>query len=208
MSPSSRPKRIHPTRAKLIATVVELRQTHRPEEISVEQVLDLSGISRGSLYHHFEDFFDLIEAAELLRFTEYVDLSIEKLSAVVQGAQSADDVRTGLRKATRATQNATLEPLRFDRIGAITRADSSPRFRQALGLEQDRLTTALQELIEHAQANGWFRSDLDARAISVLIQAYTLGRIVDDISPTKIEPEAWNLLIDAVVENALMGTSN
>lgn len=44
----------HPTREALISTVVKLLDTHEIETITSEQVLEISKISRGSMYHHFE----------------------------------------------------------------------------------------------------------------------------------------------------------
>ena len=61
MSASPKPKNVHPTRLKLIETVLTLRHSQTYEDITVEQVLDVSGISRGSLYHHFHDFTDVLE---------------------------------------------------------------------------------------------------------------------------------------------------
>ncbi|MFZ9750906.1 MAG: TetR/AcrR family transcriptional regulator, partial [Candidatus Nanopelagicales bacterium] len=63
----------HPTRQKLIETTVSLLDTLRPAEITVEMILQQSGISKGSLYHHFEDVEELFEAAEISRFILSVD---------------------------------------------------------------------------------------------------------------------------------------
>lgn len=206
-SRASRTRRVHPTRQKLIDTVIHLRLTEPYEDMSVERVLEISGISRGSLYHHFEDFYALIEAAELQRFTEYVDTSIEKISIVVETATSAQELAAGLKKITRATQKPEVAFLRADRIGAIARAINNPRFAAGLRLEQERLTQALADLTTRAQERGLARKDVDARAAAVLIQAYTLGRIVDDFSITQVDPEAWNGLIDLVVEQVFIGSA-
>ena len=100
MSASPKPKKVHPTRLKLIEAVLTLRKSHTYEDITVEQVLDVSGISRGSLYHHFSDFFDLIEAAEIVRFTKYVDVSIARISDVMAKAHNRAEVIEGIREIT------------------------------------------------------------------------------------------------------------
>jgi hypothetical protein len=41
----------------------------------------------------------------------------------------------------------------------------------------------------------------DARACAVLIQAYTLGKIVDDVVEEPVDPQAWNDLIMQVTTN-------
>jgi hypothetical protein len=45
---------------------------------------------------------------------------------------------------------------------------------------------------------------VDARAAAVFVQAYTVGRIVDDISPEKVDPEAWINLVMHVVDKAIL----
>jgi hypothetical protein len=77
-------------------------------------------------------------------------------------------------------------------------AHSNERFRALLSVEQERLTNTLVDAVEVAKEKGWIRKDLDSRAIAVFLQAYTLGRAVDDVAITKVEPEAWNTLIRAV----------
>lgn len=204
MNASPKPKRVHPTRLKLIETVLELRKTQPYEDITVEQVLEVSGISRGSLYHHFADFFDLIEAAELVRFTKYVDVSIARISAVMNQAQNRAEVVEGVRQITRETQSAQMHQIRMDRISALARAQGNPRFQKALAAEQDRLTQALADLVSEAQARQFFDPSLNPHAVAVFIQAYTLGRAVDEISDAENGQESWNDLIDLVVEKVFM----
>jgi hypothetical protein len=71
--------------------------------------------------------------------------------------------------------------------------------RRMLGAEQARLTDALTDLIREAQEKGLYRNDFDPRACAVLIQAYTLGKVVDDVVDTPVDPQAWNDLISQVI---------
>jgi AcrR family transcriptional regulator len=201
------PKAHHPTKAKLIATVVELMQSENPELVNVEHVLEISGISRGSLYHHFEDFSELLEAAQIDIFSIYVDLTVEKIGAVVQNAKSREDFIQGIKKVTRATQNPQLTTMRAQRIGAIALATGNERFKKALGLEQERLTDSIADLFREGQEKNLAESFFDPRVAAVFIQAYTLGRIVDDITPNHVDPDAWNALIDSIVEGVFIPNS-
>lgn len=199
----SKPRREHATKAKLIETVLELAGNGPLEVLSVDQVLGVSQISRGSLYHHFEDFYHLLEVAEARRFAKYVDLSIEKMSEILQRSKTKEEARLGLLKSTRATQSPDIDWMRRQRIMALARASESTRFHKALGQEQQRMTDAFVEIISAAQEKGIVRPDLDPRAIAVLIQAYTIGRVVDDITTKQVDPDAWYSLIDNVADMIL-----
>ena len=195
---------IHPTKAQLIRTTVEILDTKLPNEVAVDEILEKSGISKGSLYHHFEDLGELLEAAQVERYAAWVDRSIEILITLVATAKTREDLLIGLKKVTRVTQDPTYSATRYARARAIANAEHSPRFQKALGVEQARLTDALIDLIEEARNKGLYAKDFDARAGAVLVQAYTLGRMVEEFVEEPRNPEAWYQLIDKVVEKVFL----
>jgi AcrR family transcriptional regulator len=193
----------HPTRERLIATMADLLDKKAPEQINVDEVLNVSGISKGSLYHHFEDFSDLLEVAYLRRFAAYVDLSSDSIAEIIATSTSRDELLNGLREITRRTQAPDLASLRLERLRAIGLAGGNERFRARLAVEQQRLTDALADLVREAQVKGWCRPDFDPHVIAVFIQAYTLGRVLDEISESPIDNDQWVAFIDHMVSASL-----
>ena len=167
-------------------------------------ILEESGISKGSLYHHFEDLDELIEAALIQRYARWVDASIELMTQLLTSAASSDDIYSGLTGITRRTQSDEFRAERQNRIDVLSRAGSSKRFAKLLGEEQQRLTDALTDLIREAQERGFYRKEIDARAIAVLIQAYTIGKIVDDFNENKVDPVAWVNLINSIIRTVFI----
>lgn len=193
----------HPTRERLIATMADLLDQKAPEQINVDEVLNVSGISKGSLYHHFEDFSDLLEVAYLRRFAAYVDLSSDSIAEIIATSTSRDELLNGLREITRRTQAPDLASLRLERLRAIGLAGGNERFRARLAVEQQRLTDALADLVREAQVKGWCRPDFDPHVIAVFIQAYTLGRVLDEISENPVDNDQWVAFIDHMVSATL-----
>lgn len=198
------PQVVHPTKAQLIKTTVQLLDTRLPNEIAVDEILTSSGISKGSLYHHFEDLTELLEAAQVARYAAWVDRSIEVLITLVASAKSREDLLVGLKTVTRITQDPAHASTRYFRARAISNVEHSPRFQRALSAEQGRLTDALIDLIEEARNKDLFAKDFDPRAAAVLVQAYTLGKMVDDFVEEPMDPEAWYQLIDKLVERVFL----
>jgi AcrR family transcriptional regulator len=190
----------HPTRERLIETMATLLDGDDTEHITADQVLSISGISKGSLYHHFEDFDELLEASLIRRFSQNVDVSIEALLNIMATAKSRDELMTMVQALNAHEQDAARAPFRLERARAAGLTHSSPRFTLALGVEQERLTDAFTDLIAEGQNKGWFTTEIDARAGAVFIQAYTLGRVVDDIASDKVDPAAWTALTLRAVE--------
>jgi AcrR family transcriptional regulator len=196
--------RVHPTKALLISTTVKLLDTKLPNEIAVDEILETSGISKGSLYHHFEDLSELLEVAQVERYAAWVDRSVEALVGMLAKVKTREDIVAGLKMVTRFTQDTKYSKTRFQRARAIAAAEHNPRFRKLLAEEQKRLTDALIDLINEARNKGLYASDFDAHAGAVLVQAYTLGMIVDDFVDEQMDPEAWYALIDKVVDKVFL----
>jgi AcrR family transcriptional regulator len=196
------PQSIHPTKSRLIETTAELLDTKFPQDIAVDEILDKSGISKGSLYHHFEDLGELLEAAQIARYAVWVDRSIGFMTPLLSDAKTTADMIESLRKATLFTQSEEYKATRFQRARTLANSETSPRFQKALGIEQDRLTSALEDLVAEAKNKGLFRKDLDTRVIAIFIQSYTLGKIIDDIVPNPVSQEKW----DEFIVNMLIAT--
>jgi AcrR family transcriptional regulator len=185
----------HPTKVRLIETTVEILESKFQKDVSVDEILDKSGISKGSLYHHFEDLSELLESAQVSRYATWVDRSIGLIVPLLSAAKNRDDIIEGLRRATAFTQSNNYRATRFDRARSLANCESSPRFMKALGIEQERLTTALADLVSEAKNKGLFRQDLDSRSTAIFIQSYTLGKIVDDIVIHPVNEDNWNEFI-------------
>lgn len=193
----------HPTRQRLLEAVVGMMETTPPEDIHSEFVLQETGISRGSLYHHYEDFTELLEDAMLHRFSAGVEASTAAMENIVAIARDRAEFFTLLEGVTRATQARKRAEIRFDRARMLAMAQHNERFRVKLGEVQDRLTDSLTLCIEQAQQKGWANPNVQARTIAVFIQAYTLGKIVDDVSSNPMDDDDWEALITLIGDRAL-----
>jgi AcrR family transcriptional regulator len=80
------------TRRQLVAAATHLFATRGYEATSVEAVLEEAGVSRGALYHHFEDKRALFEA--VLDEVE-VDLATRVLAAAQGAREPSQSLRTG-----------------------------------------------------------------------------------------------------------------
>lgn len=194
------PQGEHPTRTRLIEACVELLEDREPEEISLDALMDATGVTKGAIYHHFEDLSELIEIALVARFAAFVDANVASAAAMLAASTTRAEFLENLARLTAETQSPDRRAIRLRRARKITLASQNPRLAATLASEQERLTDALTELIVEAQQRGWFNRDFDARAGAVLVQAYTIGRIVDDISVNPVDPVAWEHLIARVID--------
>lgn len=192
-------RELHPTGIELVLTVNRLLDSKRSDQISTDEVLTESGISKGSLYHHFDDLQDLVETTLIYRYAKWIDLSIKRMSELLNTAKTAEDLKKSLFEITYATQKDSLKNMRVERARIFAEAQNNPRLSENLVQETERMTTSIEDLIREVIDRKLFKSNLDARTVAIFIQAYTLGLIVNDFTQDKVSYENWTSLINRII---------
>ena len=190
---------LHPTAIELVKTVELLLNLKRADEITTEEVLKQSGISKGSLYHHFADLPDLIETTLIYRYSKWIDLSIQRMSALLNTAKNPKALKEALFQITFATQKDSLKDMRIERARIFAQAQNNARLSEKLATETERMTTSLEDLVREVIGRKLFKPNLNARAIAVFIQAYTMGVLVNDFTNNKVSFEDWTSLINQII---------
>jgi len=182
---------LHPTAQKLVDTVVEMLNTNPYNEIKSENVLTRSGISRGPLYHHFANFDDLIETAQSQIFLKSVTTLVAELTQVIESSSDSELVREEVRNlVAKSSMNPSLQQL-TQRIGIIHNASSLNSLHQQLGETQEKLTKEWMAVYQLCVDKGWADSNIDARAVAILMQSTFIGRILDNLSSLHMKPDNW-----------------
>ncbi|MFM7027295.1 MAG: TetR/AcrR family transcriptional regulator [Chakrabartia sp.] len=198
----------HPTRVRLIEAASELMQDFVPEAITTDMVLAKSGISKGSLYHHFEDLADLIETVLINQFSQMVDENAEFLRESIENAANPTEVMARMRLLTQTLQSADRRGARMNRARLIVFSHDNPRLSKKLAAEQSRLTSAYVDTIKLGIERGFIRQDVDPLALAVFIQSYTLGKLIDDIANDHVSEDAWvNLIMGVTAESFVVKPS-
>ena len=194
---------IHPTKSHLIATTVSLIDEFGPQGFTVDQLLDNSKISKGSLYHHFEDFNDVIIAAQVERFAQYVEEDIAGVTQVLLAATSREDLLKRLDTVSLIAHSPERAKRRGDRMEILTSARHSEKMKLALGPVQARLTASFADLIREMQSRQWVTKEISPEAVAVFIQAYSLGLVVNDASSDHIDMAKWHQLISHMLRTLI-----
>ena len=193
------------TRDRLVAAVIELSVDRPTDEVKVEEVLELTGISTGSLYHHFEDFGHLQEMAMVERYNELLKAGLVMVEAALDEATSFEDIQRRIAAAGIAYGKVNTPQSRFERARILAKAEHHGRLREALSVAQQEVTDALTGMLSRAQErNDWINPDIDPRALAVFMQSYTFGRLVDDLAIEPMKQEDWQILMTTIFNQALL----
>jgi AcrR family transcriptional regulator len=191
------------TRQRLLTTAVDMLDDMQEKDVSAAEILRRTGIARGSLYHFWDSIGELIEEAYLVRYSRFVEKSGGVIKQLLAECNTKEEFFNELSKVTELTQDPARKANRYERARILGMAEKNDKFRKALGKVQQELTDLFTEQFTEVQNRGWFNKDFDARAAAVLIQAYTLGKIVDDVVDNPMNAISWNNLIGLIVGRTL-----
>lgn len=194
----------HPTRRSLIESARTLIQVHGLDKVTVDMVLTESKTSKGSLYHHFKDFDELIDSAQIRTFSRYVNEGISFLERALDSASTAGELKANLFAVVDLGGDPQRSEHRIARARIVGTVGRSLRFSQALAVEQERLRRRGEELIEQAQSKGWLNSGLSAQALSSFIIGFTFGRVLDDVCHERVDSAGWNEIVHLFIDRVVM----
>lgn len=186
---------MHPTRQSLLNAAAELLENLHPEMVTGKMVLQASGVSHGSLYHHFEDASDVVETVMLNRFFNRVTADVDNLREIVLNAKDKHSYVEAVLAVTVEVQSLENRPKRMERVSLIAHAASRPRLLSKLAEKQSALSATFADIIVIAQQRGWINRNIDPLSLAVFFQAFTLGRVLDDVSSQHTMPDDWNQIV-------------
>ena len=194
----------HATHRALIDCGVDLAREFGMYGFTVEQLLTKSGISKGSLYHHFEDFVDLVECVQVRIFTEYVELDIAAIQRALDAATDRQKFFELISLITRTAVQPQRTESRLQRARIISATEGRERFAARIGEEQKLLNDHMTQVISVGQERGWIVPYLDAHALAIFVQGYAFGLLLNDVAAEKIVSEDWVAVIEMIMGNALL----
>ena len=199
-----RSQRSQDTRERVLTVVVDQLEEGGEAAVRIDEVRDRSGVSIGSIYHHFGDRDGLIAAAQLRRFAHYAEAEIAALSVIVERAANIDEFRRAVRQLTRHTASGVRVAQRWGRVGVLASSVGRSDLTAEVRAVQTRLTDEFQAHVAQGQSRGFFRSDLDARAIALFIEAYSLGHVLNDIDEHRVAAKDWEQVVWSVIDALLV----
>jgi len=192
------------TRGRILDVVLEQLEDGGEAAVRMDDLRDRSGVSIGSIYHHFGDRDGVIAAAQLRRFARYAEAEILALSHIVENSRSVAEFRRAVRQLTVRTASQVRVAERWGRIGVLGSTIGRPGLREEVRAVQTRLTDEFHAHIAQGQARGFFRSDLDARAVAAFIEAYSLGLALNDLDARAVGEREWEQVVWAVLDGLIV----
>ncbi len=191
------------TRERILEVAIEQLAAGGEAAVRIDEVRARADVSIGSLYHHFGDRDGLIVAAQLRRFARYAEAEIAALADLVQEARDVDEFRSAVLRLTRDTASELRTAVRWGRVGVLASTVGREPLAAEVRAIQTRLTDELHAHVAQGQARGFFRSDLDPRAVGLFVEAYSLGLCLNDVDERPVDEDAWERVVATVIDALL-----
>jgi hypothetical protein len=106
------------------------------------------------------------------------------------------------------SQDRQRRDFRIARCRLIAHSDKNPRFSSLLKAEQSRINESYTAFFVELQRKGWMGNNVSPETAAVLVQALTLGRVIDDVSEERISQTAWNNAFMKITKEIILGQSS
>jgi AcrR family transcriptional regulator len=194
--PSPVQARAHATIQRAIDVTAELIDQRGEEGVRLQDVVNRSGVSAGSLTHHFGSRDGLVAAALMARYDRAAEQRARSFDI-----DASDPVRfaAGMAAIFSSAAAGERDGWRLARVRALAAARHRPALRAALRdsiarLEQDmtaRVAVAPDRLVDGAA--------VCPRALVVFSESYSAGRIVDTVFGDPLPMEEWAALFARLI---------
>ena len=172
--------------------------------VTIQDVLKHTGLTTGAIYYHFADFQDLLDHAYIEVYTGFTAAGIQGLAEAVAESSTVDELRRSLKPVIASRHHSDQWKTRAALAWITAQATFRPSLGEKLAPAQRQLTQGIVETVTVAQQKGLVQSGLDPQVIAVFLQAYALGRIVDDLAGGEMDSARWASFIAHMVNAAIL----
>jgi AcrR family transcriptional regulator len=172
-------------------------------EFNLETVLRESGVSRGSLYHHFGNRMGLIARCEAVLLKQSLKADNEGVRLLISMGISGKELFAVLSEQIRMNGSVEAVARRQQRIRTLGMAVEDEGLRQMLTDAQDKGSRFFAETLAIAKDRGLIQPVGDLDALSYLIQSMFLGRILVDNTHDEALSDALNEATIVALEGLL-----
>jgi AcrR family transcriptional regulator len=160
---SSAPKVTAGSRTQLIDVTLRIILEHGIDAVRIDDILTEVGVTKGSLYWHFEDRNALIKAALAEHIQRLNEATIAGVSDAITGFDDKDSYFSRVAPYIADPFNADQVQERWNRLALFVETRNHPDLVEMMRDVQARNLDVFVELMTEAQKSGVLRPELDPR---------------------------------------------
>mgnify|MGYP000036993480 CR=1 FL=1 len=159
--------------------------------VRIQEISEKTGISVGSLYHHFGDREGLIRATYVHNFERTTQADVEQIRSLVQDSYSTEELRNHTPDFEKFLSQVHPRESALERATMLGQIASRPLLREALAEAQHRVTNSLAEVMQLLRDRGLLKEHVTPRTAAILLQVLLFGRVIAELDSDPVSDEEW-----------------
>lgn len=176
---------------------------HGAVEFNILRVIENSGVSRSSVYHHFGDRSGVIAAVEVDRFVAELKFLNDGVRAAVASATSVDQVMDLIEFVLRAAGSEEGRRQREQRLAVMVAARKIPVLAETLRDHQRSGDVHMADTIRLAAECGLISAVEDPEGVAHLFSSLFIGRAMVDVLDDPEADASWVRQTMRVIRRAM-----
>ena len=188
------------TRTRIINAAIAMMDEGGESAVRLGAIAENLGIKEPSIYHHFTNRTELINAAYVEWYWQCLktDIPVEAMMVLVE---TKDDYVRALRKTMEWSYQPERHHARAIRLSVLGAAQRNPDLAIAINDINKKFLATIADAALVAQQKGWVRTDLDPMAMAYWLHGQIIGRVVAEMDPGHVDLAQW----DKVSFEAVLG---
>lgn len=188
------------TKSRILNAAIAMMDEGGEAAVRLGAIAENLGIKEPSIYHHFTNRTELINAAYVEWYWQCLktDIPVEAMMVLVD---SKEDYVRAVRKTMEWSYQPERHHARAIRLSVLGAAQRSPELAVSINDINKKFLASIADAANVAQQKGWLRTDLDPMAIAYWLHGQIIGRTVAEMDPGHVDLAQW----DKVSFEAVLG---
>jgi AcrR family transcriptional regulator len=188
------------TKSRILNAAIAMMDEGGEAAVRLGAIAENLGIKEPSIYHHFTNRTELINAAYVEWYWQCLktDIPVEAMMVLVE---TKDDYVRALRKTMEWSYQPERHHARAIRLSVLGAAQRSPELAVSINDINKKFLASIADAANVAQQKGWLRTDLDPMAMAYWLHGQIIGRTVAEMDPEHVDLAQW----DKVSFEAVLG---
>ena len=188
------------TRSRILNAAIEMMDAGGESSVRLGAIAEALGIKEPSIYHHFTNRTELVNAAYVEWYWQSLktDIPVEAMMALVD---TQEDYVRAFRKTMEWSYRSDRHHARAIRLSVLGAAQRNPELADAVNEINKKFLATVADSVLFAQQKGWLRADLDPMATAYWLHGQIVGRAVAEMDPGHVDLAQW----DKVSFEAVLG---
>ena len=179
------------TMAKVIQFATAELELHGSVKFNLDRVIEQSGISRSSIYHHFGNRDGVLAAIEIERFTDFMMTGVVAVRELLAGMSDIEEWLIAIDEMLISGNSTDARAQRVQRVSTLVVAQENEKLMSVLSKVQMEGTKHLAETLQMAVSRGLMHPTAPTLGIAYIFQSILVGRILVDLDEDPEANTAW-----------------